>query len=119
MSLTVTLEKIGAELYFVNRSNRYGEPVQDVMKWKVEGAVARVPEDRIGQQFHLRQSVNRHVASIPNGPYGYVELWIGGQQVADIQEAQPIPAPKVRVGVSTRYRNGVWEKELKRGWVAV
>jgi len=35
------------------------------------------------------------------------------------QEVIPIPAPKVRKGIETRWRNGRWEKYLKaEGWTS-
>jgi hypothetical protein len=43
----------------------------------------------------------------------------GGKTVAIASMVTPIPCPKVRAGIQTRYRNGRWEKYLKSaGWVA-
>jgi hypothetical protein len=33
-------------------------------------------------------------------------------------EREPIPCPKVRAGIQTRWHEGRWEKLMKKGWVA-
>lgn len=43
----------------------------------------------------------------------------GGKTEAVKIEHEPIPCPKVRKGVETRYRYGHWEKLLKSGWVTL
>lgn len=49
-------------------------------------------------------------------------LWSREQYLAskpsDITEVVPIPCPKVRKGIETRYRHGRWEKCLRAGWVS-
>src|ERR1017187_846501 len=43
-----------------------------------------------------------------------------GQTKCTSQEIIPIPCPKVRKGIETRWRNSRWEKYLKsEGWVTV
>lgn len=41
----------------------------------------------------------------------------GGQTLPIATVSAPIPCPKVRRGVQVRYRDGVWQKCLKKGWV--
>jgi hypothetical protein len=41
----------------------------------------------------------------------------GGQTVPEYNERLPIPCPKVRKGIETRWRNGEWVKLLKTGWM--
>lgn len=63
---------------------------------------------------------------ILKGGYGYslkfpgmgfwCEVHIGGSERPERVEEVPYPCPKVRSGISTRYRHGVWEKCLKTGW---
>lgn len=52
---------------------------------------------------------------------GYVTKFAledGGSTRPIAFEQIPIPPPKVRKGVETRYRNGQWQKHLKNeGWV--
>jgi hypothetical protein len=35
----------------------------------------------------------------------------------EFTEEVPIPCPKVRRGIQTRFRDGCWSKLLKRGWI--
>ena len=42
----------------------------------------------------------------------------GGQTQAIAVERTPLPCPKVRKGIETRYRSGRWEKQLKTGWTS-
>ena len=51
-------------------------------------------------------------------PMGSRLLRIGWNQKPDEFFVEPVPMPKVRKGIETRYRNGRWEKLLKKGWVA-
>ena len=54
-----------------------------------------------------------------DGAYFRARMPLLGQTPALSITETPIPRPKVRVGVETRYRDGRWEKLLKaRGWVA-
>jgi len=52
-------------------------------------------------------------------PYEYVRIYLKDQGKTESIDTitEPIPCPKVRKGIETRYRNGVWEKELKSGWI--
>jgi hypothetical protein len=57
-------------------------------------------------------------ADYPAGRYMTVRLADGGRTHSIAFETGPIPPPKVRAGIETRYRNGQWCKLLKsRGWV--
>ena len=52
-------------------------------------------------------------------PYDHVRISLKDQGKTKSIDTiiEPIPCPKVRKGIETRYRNGKWEKELKSGWV--
>jgi hypothetical protein len=45
------------------------------------------------------------------------ERGMGPERVADFTESAPLPCPKVRKGMETRYRNGRWEKYTAKGYV--
>lgn len=45
-------------------------------------------------------------------------LYDGSKTVCIATDSAPLPCPKVRKGVETRYRNGRWEKCLRTGWTA-
>lgn len=42
----------------------------------------------------------------------------GGSVEAAHVETIPVPPPKVRAGIETRWKDGRWERLLKRGWVS-
>lgn len=116
--MNVKLEKIGREIYIVNEWVEYSEPFKQVLKWKVEGQALRIPEESIGIPLVMRPFGQLHCVSVPAGPFGRIELSIGGDQKADICERVPVPRPKVRAGIPVKWDNG-WKKEMKReGWVA-
>lgn len=48
----------------------------------------------------------------------YIALPQLGQTQCTKQEVIPIPCPKVRKGIPTRWRNTRWEKYLAAGWTA-
>lgn len=49
-----------------------------------------------------------------------VPLLNGGATVPDHYEVTPVPCPKVRKNIKTRWQSGRWEKYLKtQGWLAV
>jgi len=54
--------------------------------------------------------------------YDYVRLYLKdlGKTESIHTTIDPLPCPKVRKGIETRYRWGKWEKYLKtQGWVSV
>ena len=53
------------------------------------------------------------------GSYGPVRLHMpdGGNTLPVAEELTPIPCPKVRAGLITRYEDGAWQKRMKSGWV--
>ena len=55
------------------------------------------------------------------GTYGYQRMCCvdGGKTMPIAGELTPIPCPKVRAGIITRYQNSHWEKRLKSGWVTI
>ncbi len=55
-----------------------------------------------------------------NAPYPSrleFQLQDGGATLPIDNTREPIPSPKVRNGIATRWIDGRWEKCLKRGWV--
>ena len=53
-----------------------------------------------------------------NGAYLEGRLKDGGQTHAVVVETIPVPSPKVRKDVETRWRDGRWQKYMKRGgWI--
>ena len=50
------------------------------------------------------------------GPEWKIQLKDGGKTLSIETLKEPIPCPKTRKGINTRWNNGHWEKELKTGW---
>lgn len=118
MSMNVRLEKIGPEIYIVHEWLEYTEPFKQVCKWKVEGQAFRIPEESIGIALVMRPYGAMQGVRVPAGPFGGIDLYIAGDQKADIVERLPVPQPKVRAGLRVKWNNG-WKKETKReGWIA-
>ena len=53
------------------------------------------------------------------GSYIYIDLIKGPKTESTKTDIIPINCPKVRSGIKTRYNGskGIWEKELKTGWI--
>lgn len=71
----------------------------------------------------VRQSglQGEYLVSDPNNPYnkkGYLYLLNGGSTRPIKYETFPIPCPKVRKGIETKWLQGRWAKLLKSGWVS-
>jgi hypothetical protein len=64
------------------------------------------------RQYSGRYCFKRHYLE----PYRYIDLVNGPRTKSTQTDIEPIPCPKVRKGINTQYRFGVWEKELKTGW---
>lgn len=67
-------------------------------------------------------TMGRYAVKTGRPMYGlprYIALTEGGNTKSIKVEVNPIPCPKVRKGIETRWRFGHWEKYLKaEGWVA-
>lgn len=95
------------------------EPVRRITYWPVSQ----------GSEAWLRDMdyLNKEATYDGNGcyqiriaPYVYrpCNLAEYGQTRSLAVETEPIPAPKVRKGIETRYRDGRWQKYLRsEGWV--
>ncbi len=61
----------------------------------------------------------RYTFTVNGGRQITVELLDGGKTLPIHSEEQPIPCPKVRAGIETRWNGNYWQKYLKsQGWVA-
>ena len=110
------LDKHGGQICVVETGNMHDKP-EAVESWW--------PTGRPSVDF---TDDERAAAMIIKGGYGYtfrvpgIGYWIDCPMHGDTRpvnvEILPIPRPKVRRGIETRYRDGQWQKRLKsRGWV--
>lgn len=108
--------KIGFEC----RSSDWAKPKIIVHVWEVAGYKWRGCyiniKDAIGKPATLQDG--RVSCYVGNGSYIEGTLEHGGQTKAISVETLDAERPKVRRGVEIRWRDGCWEKYLKRdGWV--
>ena len=106
---------IGKTYYFAYSSNSFLTPERVTNYWQVMHAIPG--ESSIdGAEAYIEQ---RHYGSVVVYRLGQ-RLWsadVAVRSECDRTESEPLPCPKVRKGIETRYRNGRWEKRLKTGWV--
>ncbi len=101
-------------------NTKYDEPVMQKIYYQLsyDGTANRFKMDygaeKIGvlvEYHHVRQAY-RDASGL------WYNLKDGGRTKPAFVEETPIPCPKVRAGIETRYMNGGWEKLSKRqGWV--
>jgi len=116
-TIEIANEGTSKEAIFVRYETVWSsEPVRQVMWWRVQ----RV--DRSAYAVGLVHPkpgdvVVSHGSNHWSGP-NYT-VWFPGDQQAERETREPIPCPKVRAGVETRWNRyeSRWEKLLKRGWV--
>jgi hypothetical protein len=117
MKGTIEVENEGTshEVIFVRYETTWSsEPVLQTMWWRVDRVVRdpyRPAWPKTGDVVVSRGSDDW------SGP-GYSVRFPGNRQ-AERDAREPIPCPKVRVGVETRWNRytSQWEKLLKKGWV--
>jgi hypothetical protein len=98
------------------------KPERTVLYWPVEhGSLSAI------RDVFPEVDTDKELRDGGNGRYSIYRGWNwsppvvlkdGGQTKPIKSEIIPIPCPKVRAGIDTRFRNGSWEKYLKsKGWV--
>ena len=119
-----TLVEIDKRLYVRWENPGFSEPIMHVNYWPT-GIYAPEFKFNYGVELPLK------LTDLGNGCYrvfeGYtydrdtvIRLTNGGATKSEKYEEIPIPCPKVRKGIQTRYDHGYWQKYLKsEGWVAV
>lgn len=102
------VEKIKEDWFVRYESFQYSEPVKVITRWKIIKVQGKIEEGLVAQYgemniWHTYNGYGNHTQFLTNKE-GTIE------QI-------PIPCPKVRKGIRTRWMNERWEKELKQGWV--
>lgn len=77
------------------------------------GPIENIPIEPT-RQYSGRYCFKRHYLE----PYRYIDLINGPKTESVKTEFIPVPCPKVRQGIKTRWSESrhQWEKELKTGW---
>lgn len=121
MSLKGTFSLTDAGLFFVHTSNDWTEPQRLTLGWKVlehwKALSFFADRDRAYFAFDNRPACLQH--DVVTFDDGTMPAWRFAcpDRPAESVSRTPIPCPKVRSGIETRYRHGAWEKLLKTGWV--
>jgi hypothetical protein len=100
--LTGTMGYRDGLLCVVWRDRQFSEPVEVELWWPICGVSKAT--------FDAEYAGRTCEGSLRNG----------GRTESIYTEKHPVPCPKVRKGIETRYRNGRWEKYLisAKGWTA-
>lgn len=115
--MTGTVRKAGDGWTIEHSYTAQETPERITVTWRVlasarSGAVAFAPELR--DELEIRFVTDDRWEAYASGGY----LMLTTEHEGAVSRT-PVPCPRVRAGVETRYRHGRWEKLTKRaGWVA-
>lgn len=117
MALIGTIEKTDGTFYVASSDPDYFKPALRTIRWKIIGAAPA--NGNYGPVPRLDENVGAEV-TLRGGNF---ELYRNGAYLILLTEEngtvshEPIPMPKVRAGIATRYDGGRWQKYSKReGW---
>ena len=114
-----------AEFGFQTVDTDYSKPITRRMIWPLVNVQTRgfsfcEVETAIGKPASCSYRDGTVSCYLGNGNYVNGQMPQGGSTKAIIMEESPLPCPKVRTGIETRYRDGRWQKLLKtQGWINV
>lgn len=91
--------------------NYYSTGVKTIDFIRMYGPIEKVTIEET-RQYSGRYCFKRHYLE----PYIYIDLIHGPKTESTQTDIIPVPCPKTRSGIKTRFVNGRWEKELKKGW---
>ena len=109
-----TVEMREGIAYIVTRNSpQWSKPEVNVTGWKAAHLA-----DRVGEVGFSRRISDREFAYYLRDPMRRpVEvLRVRGDAKFDFSIYEPVPCPKVRAGIETRWHEGHWQKLLKKGW---
>lgn len=106
-------------LYILSEVSSYHEPAI-YKSWyatgiKTHGFVRDYGVERLGQQM----TYDKFRGDWFGADKMHYAMLQGRDTRPAFWESIPLPCPKVRTGLETRYRDGHWEKLLKSGWTWV
>jgi hypothetical protein len=97
------------------------EPVRVIMFWPL--SEERSHAAWLLENKRVRDAYDGDFSVAPEDPefwsvkHARAVLRNGARTEAEHVEREPVPCPKVRKGIETRWHRGHWEKLLKTGWV--
>ena len=111
-----TIAEHDRRLYVADAYPMYDEPIM-VTSFYPTGIPVRDYEEYVGRRA---DRIAPGVYQPHTPPYTFAPrfaLTQYGQTVAEFTIREPIPCPKVRKGIETRYMAGQWTKSLATGWI--
>lgn len=115
--ITGTLRRIDGKWYVDHSYSMHDEPTLCTVRWPVtdfarRGSYGPAPEPVDGLEMTHESGHGAQWQAYKHGGYLIAVTPDQGEAIKT-----PIPCPKVRAGIETRYAYGKWEKALKSGWV--
>lgn len=119
MTLAGRLALRDGALFIVYETTLDSEPTLKRLWWRVEHTKGEPYSGRtpLAGDTCTSSGNNWHCSREGCGLTGSV--YAAGNREAEIVEFEPVPRPKVRKGIETRWHYGKWEKLTKKGWVPV
>ena len=114
--MTGKITLIGHDYYVGNEYPMLSEPTRIITLWRVLAhrvTGAGAPELEAGLEVQYLAGSDTTWQAYRQGAYLVLTTEREGQN-----STAPIPSPKVRRGIATRYHDGHWQKFTKRGWTA-
>lgn len=99
----------------------FDKPERVIQHWPI-GRAGRWIDFEAYDGYPVASGGCNYIYTIKIAPYDHVRLCLKneGQTQSIDTIIEPVPCPKVRKGVETRWMNGKWEKYLKsQGWVSI
>lgn len=123
MKRTATLDHLDGWLCAREDEFDWRAPIRRTYYWPLvqtpRGYIDATNPGLIGREVTYYPYGYTLFSEFPGGTHRSFPLPNAGQTKALKITEEPVPAPKVRAGIETRWRKGGWEKYLKRdGWVA-
>ncbi len=119
MTMQGTLAEIDGKLCVRYATTYENEPTRQIMYWACERAVrnpynANAPT--AGDHARYNGNGSWDTSREGSGSTGSVSTGAGDRQAFKV-EREPVPCPKVRKGLETRWYQGAWQKLMAKGWV--
>lgn len=117
--LTGKIQERDGKLYVVYETTLENEPILKRLWWLVErttGNPWNASRPTLGNTARPCGHGIWHTWNPENISTGYV--YVDGTKEAVFVEMLPVPCPKIRSGILTRWNSGAWEKCTKtKGWI--
>ena len=97
--------------YFATEMTCWSEPIAISRLWLVAQVPPAYVTDGATATYHPGSPARLSFHDAGGKPW---EVFCDGSAPADFNDERPVPPP--RTSLETRWRNGRWERNTKRGW---